>query len=182
MVHLRLSDQHFYCRLRCDLYQMLNGNHLRQKSLSVKLNPVDNGVPVRDKHCFIQTMTFPNSLINTLRRKQNGHKFPDDISKRIFLNENICISTIGSDNDLAPSSREAIIWTIDVNLRTYICVNRTNAHWSTSSFAVIKYCVCCFLAQCYHLIHYWFIDNLPFRNIVPWNSNQGPALLTQKGF
>ena len=30
--------------------------------------------------------------INTLRPRQNGHHFPDDISKGIFLNENVWIS------------------------------------------------------------------------------------------
>ena len=31
-------------------------------------------------------------LINTLRLRQNGRHFPDDIFKRIFLNENVWIS------------------------------------------------------------------------------------------
>ena len=31
-------------------------------------------------------------MINTLRPRQNGHHFPDDIFKRIFLNENVWIS------------------------------------------------------------------------------------------
>ena len=52
---------------------------------------------------------------------------PDDIFKGIFLNENVYISiqislkfvpkgqyaSIGSDNGLAPSRRQAIIWTND---------------------------------------------------------------------
>ena len=32
------------------------------------------------------------SLFNTLRPRQNGRYFPDDIFKRIFLNENVPIS------------------------------------------------------------------------------------------
>ena len=30
--------------------------------------------------------------INTLRPRQNGRRIPDDIFKRIFMNENICVS------------------------------------------------------------------------------------------
>ena len=32
-----------------------------------------------------------NAAFNTLRPGQNGRRYPDDIFKRIFLNENICI-------------------------------------------------------------------------------------------
>ena len=31
-------------------------------------------------------------MLNALRPKQNGRHFPDDIFKRIFLNENVWIS------------------------------------------------------------------------------------------
>ena len=31
-------------------------------------------------------------LVNTLRPRQNGRRFPDDTFKRIFLNENVRIS------------------------------------------------------------------------------------------
>ena len=67
---------------------------------------------------------------NTLRPRQNGHRFADDTFKRIILNENVRISIkispkfvpkgpiinisgIGSDNGLAPARRQAIIWTND---------------------------------------------------------------------
>ena len=30
--------------------------------------------------------------LNTLRPRQNGRRFADDIFKRIFLNENVCIA------------------------------------------------------------------------------------------
>ena len=59
--------------------------------------------------------------------RQNGRHFPDDIFKCIFSNEKVCISikislkfshssnkhysSIGSDNGLAPTRRQAIIWT-----------------------------------------------------------------------
>ena len=59
---------------------------------------------------------------------QDGRHFPDAILKCIFLSENVQIlitispkfvpkgqySSIGSDNGLAPTRREAIIWTNDV--------------------------------------------------------------------
>ena len=69
--------------------------------------------------------------VNTLRPRQNRHHFPDDIFKCILLNENVWISIkisvkfvskgpidnfsfgIGSDNGLAPSRRQVIVWTND---------------------------------------------------------------------
>ena len=64
---------------------------------------------------------------NTLRPRQNGFHFPDDILKYIFLNEKLCISIkislkfdpkgsinnirIRLDNGLMPVRRQAIIWT-----------------------------------------------------------------------
>ena len=69
---------------------------------------------------------------NTLRPRQNGRHVADNIFKCIFLNENIWIpinisslnfvphglidsqyGSIGSDNGLAPTRRQAIIWTND---------------------------------------------------------------------
>ena len=42
------------------------------------------------KHAFL---LFPeNQWVNTLRPRQNGRHFPDDIFKLIFLNENVWIS------------------------------------------------------------------------------------------
>ena len=71
-----------------------------------------------------------NVWFNTLRPRQNGRRFPDDIFNWIFLNENVWIlrkislkfvpkvrinkySNISSDNGLAPSRQQAIIWTND---------------------------------------------------------------------
>ena len=68
--------------------------------------------------------------VNTLRPRQNERLFADDILKCIFLNENVWIpieislrfvpkgpnwqySSFGLDNGLAPSRRQAIIWTND---------------------------------------------------------------------
>ena len=63
-------------------------------------------------------------MVNTLRPRQDGRRFPDDIFKYIFLNEILWISikislkfvprgpinNVGSDNGLAPARRQAIIW------------------------------------------------------------------------
>ena len=66
--------------------------------------------------------------VNTLRPRRNGRHFADDTFKRIFLIENVSffieisltfvpkgsinnIPAIGSDNGLAPTRRQAIIWT-----------------------------------------------------------------------
>ena len=66
-------------------------------------------------------------LLNTLKPRQNGRHFAADIFKNIFFNGNIKISikiyvpkgrinnipAFGSDNGLAPTRRQAIIWTND---------------------------------------------------------------------
>ena len=68
----------------------------------------------------------PVKLLNTLKPRQNGRHFPDDIFKRIFFNENIRISIKislkfvpkGPNNNipaigLAPTRRQDIIWNND---------------------------------------------------------------------
>ena len=40
---------------------------------------------------YTSTSKFPIEKVNTLRLRQNGRHFADDILKRIFLNENISI-------------------------------------------------------------------------------------------
>ena len=61
-------------------------------------------------------------MINTLRPMQNGRHFPDDIFKWISIEISLkCVpggsnqqySSNGSDNGLAPTRRQAIIWTND---------------------------------------------------------------------
>ena len=42
--------------------------------------------------CAAETGIFRESRINTLRPRQNGRHFPDDIFKCIFVNENVWIS------------------------------------------------------------------------------------------
>ena len=50
------------------------------------------------------------SFVNTLRPRQNGRHFPDDIFKYTFLKESVRILT---KNGLALTRRQAIIWTND---------------------------------------------------------------------
>ena len=40
----------------------------------------------------IRKVCYPGARLNTLRPRQNGRRFPDDIFKYIFLNENVLIS------------------------------------------------------------------------------------------
>ena len=80
------------------------------------------------------------SLINTLRPRQNGHHFADDIFKRIFLNDNIWIQIQiskfvpkGSINNI-PALVKIMAWRrpgdkplsepMMVSLLTHICVTR----------------------------------------------------------
>ena len=86
----------------------------------------------RRHHAESHTRTRMNRCLhlNTLRPRQNGRHFEDNISKCIFVNESFCISNdismsywqcviIGSDN-----RRQAIIWTNDglVNWRMNVSV------------------------------------------------------------
>ena len=66
-------------------------------------------------------------VLNTLRERQNGRHFADDIYKSIFVNEKVqfnfhwslflgvqlTINQHCSDNGLVPNMRQAIIWTND---------------------------------------------------------------------
>ena len=79
--------------------------------------------------------------INTLRPRQNGRRFPDDTSKRIFLNENVRISikislkfVPKSPINNIPSLVQIMAWrrsgdkplseSMMVSLPTHICVTR----------------------------------------------------------
>ena len=78
---------------------------------------------------------------NTLRPKQNGRHFPDDIFKSIFLNENVWISikislkfVPGGPNNNFPALFQIMAWRrpgdkplfepMMVSLPTHICVTR----------------------------------------------------------
>ena len=89
-------------------------------------------------------------FVNTLGPRQNDRHFPDDIFNCILLKENICLkfqikcsklynlqySSIGLDNGLAPTRRQAIIWTI-YRLPTHVCVTRPE--WVNQ---IIKISIC----------------------------------------
>ena len=95
-------------------------------------------------NCTAQKSHHINWLsdVNTLRPRQNGHRYADDIFKRIFLNENIRISIKISlkfvpkgpvDNN--PALVQTMAWRrsgdkslsepLMVSLLTHICVTRT---------------------------------------------------------
>ena len=82
--------------------------------------------------CWCQAVSnnhADSSIINTLRPRQNGHRFADDTFKRIFLNENVRLSIKislkfvpkGPINNI-PSLVQ--IMALMVSLPTHICVTR----------------------------------------------------------
>ena len=56
----------------------------------VKRNPAISPLPTHGKKCSNHTLLY--QLFDTLRLRQNGHYFPDNVFKWIFLNENVWIS------------------------------------------------------------------------------------------
>ena len=79
---------------------------------------------VCETQCKHMHATDTTSTLNALRPRQNGRHFADDIFKCIFLNENVWISqtiplkfipNVRNNNipALAPTRRQAIIWTHD---------------------------------------------------------------------
>ena len=102
--------------------------------------------------CF----AFPKQDINTLRPRQNGRHFPDDIFKCIFLNESVWISinislmfVLGGPINDIPALVQVMAWRrpgdkplsepMMIRLPTHICVTRPqwvngglcslSAHW-----------------------------------------------------
>ena len=78
-------------------------------------------------------------VLNSLRPRQNGTYFAEDIFKHIFLNENVEISIefywifsqcqlkitqYWFDNGLAPNRRKIIIWFNDGIVLRHLCVTR----------------------------------------------------------
>ena len=73
---------------------------------------------------WLTSVAVSTQSVNTLKPRQNGRHFADDIFKCIFLNENVWIpikfsmkfvpkgpiNSIGADNGLAPDRRQAIVW------------------------------------------------------------------------
>ena len=85
---------------------------------------------------------------NTLKPRQNGRHFADNILKCIFLNENVWIlieisskfgsnwsnSSIGLDNGLALSRRQAIIWNNDGYITDAYVRHSASLSWRMNSF------------------------------------------------
>ena len=61
---------------------------MKDMKLFVSLLPIMD--PVWDIHA--ESLGRQKEPLNTLRPRQNGRRFPDDIFKYIFLNENVWIS------------------------------------------------------------------------------------------
>ena len=95
----------------------------------------------------------PSHYLNTLRQRQNGHHFADDIFKCIFLNENTWISlriSLKFVPDVPVNNIPALIqimaWprsgdkplsgTMMVSLLTHICVTRPQ--WVDLCWLIIK--------------------------------------------
>ena len=114
--------------------------------------------------CDIDILLLFSSLaviwINTLRPRQNGPHFTDDLFKYIFLNENVWILIkislkfvhkgpidnmhIGSDKGMAANRRQAIIWTNDglVYWRIYASLGLNELITSVLWFSMISMTLC----------------------------------------
>ena len=96
-----------------------------------------------------------SNAFNIFRPRRNGRHFPDNIFKCIFLNENVAIlikyltevcsqwqySSIGSDDDLAPNRRQAIIRTsADISgtrgdeLRIRLSISQQSGAWYQTAY------------------------------------------------
>ena len=103
-----------------------------KKNLSVIVSPAPaDGLASLGAKISAWTMTTRSRPVYTLRPRQDGRHFADDIFQRIFFNENVWISNKislkcvllgpinnipalhGSDNGLSPGRRQTIIWTYD---------------------------------------------------------------------
>ena len=110
------------------------------------------------------TMTWLDSIVNTLRPIQNGRHFADDTFKCIFLNENVCIPIPiwlkfvpkGPINNI-PALVQIMAWRqsgdkplsepMMVSLLTHICVTRpqsVKSLWPSDVMATNHY-----LSQCW---------------------------------
>ena len=120
--------------------------------------------------CQVQICNWVSSSLNTLRPRQNGRHFPDDVFKCIFLNENVWISLkislrfvskVPIDN--IPALVQVMAWRrpgdkplsepMMVSLLTHICVTRPQwvKYWwyQFFSFVMVGYVmrVCCFILK-----------------------------------
>ena len=118
------------------------------------------------------TAKFSGASINTLRPRQNGHHFPDDIFKYIFFNENVWIAIKiplkfvpnGQINNI-PALVQIMAWCrpgdkpvsepMMVRLPTHICVTRPQ--WVIFTCGKIIWKVSTDI--------YWFSNDLTIANL-----------------
>ena len=115
-------------------------------------------------------LTHEGEEVNTLRPRQNGRHFPDDLFKCIFLNENVWISIKNSLKfvpkgpiDNIPALVQIMAWRqlgdkplsepMIVRLPTHICV--TWPQWVICQFSIWLTCfLCCSDVLC-NFMFYW---------------------------
>ena len=103
---------------------------------------------------FLYNIFTPHCSLNTLRPRQNGRHFPDDIYKCIFLNENVWISIkislqfvpMGPINNI-PALVQIMAWRrsgdkplsepMMVRLLTHICA--TQPQWVKSAWYEVSF-------------------------------------------
>ena len=135
----------FFCR-----YNSENGNKYSRRALWISFV----WLSVYCKHWFIYIICLPSmmrhesstSRFNTLRPRQNGRHFPDDIFKCIFVNEKIGISIKISPQFMT----EGPIKNIPVLLFSFevdhlpLAIGFHWMRWRTPIFAVEMFCPCIF--------------------------------------
>ena len=133
-------------------------------------------VPVAKIYCALW------DCINTLRPRQNGRRFADDIFKRIFLNENVRIS-IKISLKFVPkgpiNNNPALVQIMDwrrsgdnplsepmmVRLPTHICVTRPQ--WVKSGVFLIIDCYIVYFVSLWWIAFYSFRERDNFSSIRP---------------
>ena len=127
-------------------------------------------------------------MVNTLRPRQNGHHFADDIFKCIFLNENAWISIKislkfilqGPINNI-PALVQIMAWRrpgdkplsgpMMVRLPTHICVTRPQwvnqhcGHWCPGSKASG-------IQQLQWWVTTYYSRPIPYKNVEKWKTSQ----------
>ena len=121
--------------------------------------------------------------LNTLRPRQDGRHFPDDIFKCIFLNDNVQISLKislkfvpkGPINNI-PSLVQIMAWRragdkplsepMMVSLLTHICVTRPQWDWTTSSGSLS-----CYLQVVFACVIFMINRHMTWQQIRFWNAN-----------
>ena len=122
-------------------------------------------------------------LINTLRPKQNGRHFPDDILKYHFLNENVwflfkislkCVPKVPINK--IPALVQIMAWrrpgdkswseTMMVTLLTHICATRLQWFWENQAASLFSKLLWC------HSSHYSGVQTLTYLQHATHHNNQ----------